>query len=713
MAKKKRSKSGNPAAGSAQTITDVRPAAPVAQSTYSVAGGSKPSTGFYNTAWFEWLSIAVVSVLSFWFLTARIVGVQVSVLADEYLYLLDAHYNGLSTAKYPNYLFQWIYSSTKMCGSEFYSCARSINAFFVIFGAVFIYLLAKHIGKSKLLAGLAAVAAILGSYGTYTAYFMPEAILNGLMMVFFWAIIRFGKTDNLLVWAAIGSSLGIASLAKPQGLFVVPAVVIFIVLWTRATKDKWLIPALLRNVVFVASVVGAKFLFGYLLAGERALSLFGMYGTLESVAQTATTTITSSAEAGTSVFYTAWGQVLMVIMILGLCLPIAIHGLVLSLKRDAVVAEQVRFRSIMGLLLLSLMPAIAIFEAWQNLGVWMHTRYYTYLLPLAVVALLEAIRPHDKKLWPWAKYTVAGVFIGLAAVNLVTAAAPFSSNWIDAPDFRVHIDNLALSSFATVAAIIAALMWPWFNKSAIGIALVVSCSLSMFSGQSITNFLKTNFGQELGYENIARVLSEFIPQNETDRTVIYGQNELMQRTVFSARSGGIEIRPESESGLDIADIDPTKAWLVTVGDTVLQGIGEPTIIGLGYKMYSLDPENTLIPRNETVTSFSSACSGEVDAEWACGSETSIVLTSGLSDKATVDLIFELSEAASQNEIEFVLGDASIRGKFGPGISSVFAKFTNTSPADKLTIRSLPNQSSAIGPQERFIRPMWGNSADTK
>jgi phosphoglycerol transferase len=713
MAKKRRNKSGNPAAGSVQTLPGIQPAASVALSTYSVAGSGKGSTGFYNTSWFEWLSIAVVSVLSFWFLTARIVGVQVSVLADEYLYLLDSHYNGLSEAKYPNYLFQWIYSSTKMCGAEFYSCARSINAFFVIFGAVFIYLLAKHIGRSKLLAGLAAVAAILGSYGTYTAYFMPEAIFNGLMMVFFWAIIRFGKTDDLLAWAAIGSSLGIASLAKPHGLFVVPAVVIFIALWTRATKDKWLIPALLRNFVFVASVVGAKFLFGYLLAGERALSLFGMYGTLESVAQTATTTITSSSEGGTSVFFTAWGQVLMVTMILGLSLPVAIHGLILSLKRDAVVAEQVRLRSLMGLLLLSLMPAIAIFESWQNLGVWMHTRYYTYLIPLAVVALLETLRPQDQKLWPWAKYTVAGVFIGLAGVNLVTAAAPFSSNWIDAPDFTVHIGNLALSSLAIVITIIAALIWPWLNKSAIGIALVVSCSMSMFSGQSIANFLKTNFGQEMGYENIARVLSEFIPQNETDRTVIYGQNEVLQRTVFSARSGSIEIRPESQSGLNIAEIDPAKAWLVTVGDAVLKGIGNPTIVGLGFNMYSLDSKNSLAPREKTISSFSSACSSEGDAQWACGSETSIVLSSGFSNKATVHLIFELSEAASQNEIEFALGDASIRGKFGPGISSVFIKFTNPSPTDKLTIRSLPDQSGAPGSQEKFMRPMWGYSSETK
>jgi phosphoglycerol transferase len=707
MGKKKRTRSGNPAAGSGQTVPGPKPAAPVAQSTYSVAGGSTAPTGFYNTAWFEWLSIAVVSVLSFWFLTARIVGVQVSVLADEYLYLLDSHYNGLSSAKYPNYLFQWIYSSTKMCGAEFYSCARSINAFFVIFGAVFIYLLAKLIGRSKLLAGLAAVAAILGSYGTYTAYFMPEAIFNGLMMVFFWAIIRFGKTDNLLVWAAIGSSLGIASLAKPHGLFVVPAVVIFIVLWTRATKDKWLIPGVLKNVVFVSGVVGAKFLFGYLLAGERALSLFGMYGTLESVANTTGNVLSSTQDGGTSVFFTAWGQVLMVTMILGLCLPVAIHGLVLNFKRDVVLAEQVRFRSLMGLLLLSLMPAIAIFEAWQNLGVWMHTRYYTYLLPLAVVALLEALRKQDQKLWPWAKYTIAAVFIGLAGFNLATAAAPFSSNWIDAPDFKVHIGNLGLSSFAIVVSIIAATIWPWFKKTAIGTALVVSISLSIFTGQSITDFLKTQFGQEMGYEHIARVLSEYLPQDEADRTVIYGQNEVLQRTVFSAMSGSIEIRPQSDSGLDIADIAAEKAWLITVGDSVINGFSEPTIVGQGFKMYFLKPGDSFSPRSQTIDGFSAACPTELDSEWVCGAETFIDLPGVFPIKAAVDLIIEVPDSLAGKEIEFLLGDSSLSGKFDGGIQSLYIKFNNSTISDELIVRLLGAPEPGTTAEEKLIRPIWG------
>jgi len=53
MAKKKRNKSGNLAAGSSETFADVRPAAPVAQSTYSVAGSRKASDDFYSTTWFE------------------------------------------------------------------------------------------------------------------------------------------------------------------------------------------------------------------------------------------------------------------------------------------------------------------------------------------------------------------------------------------------------------------------------------------------------------------------------------------------------------------------------------------------------------------------------------------------------------------------------------------------------------------------------------
>ena len=110
MAHKKRSKSGNPAAGSSQSVAEVRPAAPIAQSTYSVAGSSAlPSTSFVSSRYFEWLALAVASAISYWILTARLLGVNVSVLVDEYAYVLDAHYRGLDEALYPNQLFQLVF----------------------------------------------------------------------------------------------------------------------------------------------------------------------------------------------------------------------------------------------------------------------------------------------------------------------------------------------------------------------------------------------------------------------------------------------------------------------------------------------------------------------------------------------------------------------------------------------------------------------------
>jgi phosphoglycerol transferase len=708
MGKKKRNKSGQ-ASGSGAVGTEIRQVAPARPQGYTVSQTSKPN--FLTGAVFEWLAIAATSLLAYWLLTARIVGVQVSVLADEYLYLLDAHYNGLAEAKYPNYLFQLIYSGTKVCGAEFYACARSINAFFVIFGAVFIYLLAKHIGRSKWLGALAALAAILGSYGTYTAYFMPEAIFNGLIMVFFWALFRFGTSDSLWVLGAIGSLLGVASLAKPHGLFVVPAIVVFVVLLTRATKDKWLIQSTIRSTVFITAVVGTKSLLGFLLAGEKALRLFGMYGTLETATQTATETIAAANGEGTSVFFTAWGQVLMITMILGLSLPVAVHGLILSFKRDPEVFQAIRFRSAMGLSLLSLMPAIAIFEAWQNLGPWMHTRYYTYLIPLALIVLIEAYANHGDRIWAWAKYGVVAVFLGLSAINLVTAAIPYASNWIDAPDFRMHMDNLVLSSISIFITMVLAILWIWKTRAAMVIALVVALGLSVMSGSHNTNFLRTTFGYESPYEHLARLLSGYIPQAELDRAVIIGQLEMIQRTVFSAGSGGIEIRHPVDV-ISKSEIDPSKAWLIAIGDQVVDGFGEPTVSNPGYKLYSLDPSNSLQPRNETIEDFSNPCSNLSDSDWSCGAETSISLSSPLPRNASLDLVFEVSDWAAGQELEFILGDATIVGSFEEGISGVFAKLPNTTSSESLTIRLKSPDSTASSAGKPFIRPIWGYSRAT-
>jgi phosphoglycerol transferase len=702
MGKKKRSKSGNPAAGSAQIDAGVRTAAPVAQSTYSVAGSKKSSVGFYTTAWFEWLAIAVVSALSYWLLTVRLVGVNVSVLIDEYSYVLDSHYRALNEAAYPNHLFQLVFSVTKQCGAEFYSCARSLNAVFVIAGATFLYLLAKHVSGKKWLSALAAIAAVLGSYGTYTAYFMPEAIFNFPMIVFYWALIRFGNTNNLLAWAGFGTILGIASLAKPHAFFVVPALVIFIFLWTRATKDKFFVAAISRIGSFGVALLATKFGVGYLIAGDKALSIFGSYGGAISTGEAVATTL--GTNTWLNVPGTSWGQTLMITMILGVALPVAILGFLEIFKKNDMVAEANRVRAVVGISLLNMMAVVAVFEAWQNLTTWMHTRYYSYLIPLAVIALIEAYSRSGTTLKPIVKRIIVGIFFVLALVALFTAAIPYGANWIDAPDFRFHIDNIVLSSILIIVSIALALWWLWDNKKPMLGAIVVALIASVFSGTHISNFLVASFGQDSVHDQLGRVLRNYLPPVELDSTVIVGDNHTnAERVLFGTLNGNARFVGGGSTPTDVASLGQGVRWVVTLGEVTLSGVSEPAMTANGFKLYSLSSTTDISPIKNDALQHSSAFLESDNLGWACGSESSVQLGKSVPANGEIDLIIDVSETAAQGEMEFVLGDSSLKGPLPEGVVSLTLSFNNAAPSQELIIRFLGAGSEVQSSEKRFVR----------
>jgi phosphoglycerol transferase len=701
MASKKKKSSGRPGGSSAtQASSSYRPVTEVVGS--NTAAERSSSGAFFGTAYFEWFVIAFASVVSYWILTARLVGVNVSVLIDEYLYVLDAHYKPLSEADYPNHLFQLVFSVTKECGSEFYACARSLNAVFVIAGAIFIYLLAKYISGKKWLGAIAATAAVLGSYGTYTAYFMPEAIFNFPMIVFYWALIRFGKTDNLFAWAGFGTILGIASLAKPHALFVVPALVIFIFLWTRATKDRYLIPAILRVSIFTAAIVSAKLLFGYLIAGQRGFSLFGRYGTIESATNNATSTFVSNS--GLDVVGTSWGQTLMVTVILGVALPVAILGFLNLFKRDSLAATSNRVGALVGISLLNMMAVSAVFEAWQNLFTWMHTRYYSYLIPLAVVALIEAYSRANTDSKPILKRIVVGIFVVIASIALVTAAIPYGANWIDAPDFRFHIDNLVLSSILIAMSIALAIWWLWDNKKPMLLALIVAVVASTFSGTHISNFLVASFGRDTVHDHLGRVLRDFLPQEELDRTLLLGDNNTtMERALFSARTGSATAVLVPGTGFDINELDSSVLWVVRVGEPIVTGLGPATISGIGYSIHSLRDGLTSVPRSDSKLGFSNGCEIPSDIEWSCGSSTVVNYESGEKGGLALDLLVEVSETAAQGDIEFVLGQTVLTGQLPKGTSALALEFPLEKRGGELIIRAAGGSPASSQISEKFVR----------
>ena len=706
MGSKKTTRNSAQISNSGNEIRPVNPQTNLLESTKSPRNQVARLKRLTGGGLFEGLALVAASVMALVFLTTRLTGVSVSVLIDEYVYVLDAHYKAFTESGYPNHLFQLVYSSTKACGPDFYSCARSINALFVVASAVVVYLLAMYLSKNKFLGALAWATTIFGTFGTYTAYFMPEAIFNFFMVLFIFCLVRFGASDRVVTWLGLGLILGVAALAKPHALFVVPALIIYIVLSVWSTKQDWGRSSTFRVGLFLSSTIFSKLGLGYLIAGPNGFSLLGSYG--YAVYSGGAVVDTLGTNIWLNVSETALGQTLMIVMILGLALPVSLVGLIRIFKGDERNFNANKFRGLFGIALLNMTAVSALFEAWQNLNIWMHTRYYSYLIPLALVVLIEAYSNQGQERTDLTKRVVVSVFVLLSTYALLTQAIPYGANWIDAPDFAAHINNLEISSILLLAAIGLSIFWLWNSKTVIAVALGVSVFASTFAGIYITNFLNDTFGKGDRYQQIGRVLSNYLPQTELDETVLIGDElVLMQRTLFYSLSGGATAIAGTHLDFDRSILDRDVAWVLAFGSP-LGVLGEAHLTGPGYHLYSLRDAQGNLPRNNQLTSFSNACSDEANSEWVCGPETTLTIDGLFPANANVDLIFDVGEFVAGSEVEFSLGGSSGVVTAPSGRFALSLSFQNAAEAQTLSIKLT---GATIGPvlsDQKLIRPLSVN-----
>jgi uncharacterized membrane protein YozB (DUF420 family) len=351
-----------------------------------------------------------------------------------------------------------------------------------------------------------------------------------------------------------------------------------------------------------------------------------------------------------------------------------------------------------------MMAVAALFEAWQGLTNWMHTRYSSYLIPLALVVLVEAFSNSHMVSNNIVKRAVVGVFLILSAIALITAVMPYGANWIDAPDFRAHIDNPALSSFALVVAIVLAVWWVWKEQAPMLAALVFAVVAAIGSGTYISVFLQQSFGQDTPYDHLGRVLRDFIPESELSQTVLVGDNNTnMERALFTSLSGSATAVLAPETGLELAELGSTYRWLVKVGEPVINDLGEPTIQGVGYALYSLSDANTLVPRKTEFLDASGTCASVEAPGWSCGSETIVSLTGPLPPRVSLDVVLEVSELAAAGELEFVVGDSAVKGTLPSGIFTLSLSFTNSTSSESLIVRSLASSESGISGSDKLVR----------
>ena len=651
---------------------------------------------------FEWLLLAATGLISFFILASRFTGVNVSVLKDEYIYVLDSHYKDVSGFRLPNELFQLVYSSTKICGENFYDCARGINAAFVVAGALFIYFLVKLVTRGNIwLGALAGLATAFGTYGTYAAYFMPEAIFNFLMVVFFFLLIKFAQSYDWRPWVGMGLVFAFASVSKPHAFFVLPAVLIFIMLAIRVGSGPIFLNLVKRLGLLLATIFATNISISWLSQRNQPTNVFGTYGAAVSSPDALAETL--GAATLTQVPGTLFGQSLMIVMAVGLALPIGIIAVLSVLRsRDAETFSRNRSGALIGLALANMVAVTAVFEAWVGLFTWMHTRYYSYLIPLALVVLAEAWANRSASKITLKQILTVGIFSVLSGIAFFTMAMPYSTNWVDAPDFKFHIDNPEISGFLIIATFIAGIVYLFHSRSALIVAFVLLSTAYLGAGQHITTYLHQTFGYDIVSDDMARILRNALPQDQIDRTVIVGSAVVeMDRALFGLLSGSARAHVVSTPSGDLSFIKPEDMWLVTLGEVQLQGLSSSTVTGLGFSMHSLSKDAKISPRKGKEFELTSQCLQPENVGWSCGSEASILVQGGIQGGAVVDVIFEVH--GEEQEIVFALGSSIIEGKFREGVWATTLRFSGAGTAPDLSIQSTIEEPSTRLEEVKLVR----------
>ncbi len=203
-------------------------------------------------------------------LQMRVQSILPAIMQDEYVYSMQARKLELSEISFANYLYSWVYSSTNMCGVNFYSCAKNLNLlFFAGFIGLIFWLATRFVNRWW--AGAVALAVALSPLSTYTSVFMPESMYMFFALLSVIALWLASKQQSYWHFALAGLVLGLTSLVKPHALFLAAGAAIYLVVifWGNYRPTATAVGAYLGGTLIT------KLSLGFLLAGPSGLTLFG------------------------------------------------------------------------------------------------------------------------------------------------------------------------------------------------------------------------------------------------------------------------------------------------------------------------------------------------------------------------------------------------------------------------------------------------------
>lgn len=133
-------------------------------------------------------------VLAFW-VFSRVANINPAILQDEFVYTYSSRRIGFwdQTPAYDfgNYLFNFIYSSTLLCGDSFYTCGKILNLLFFTAFVFTLFLIALRYLPFWWSLGFSVIV-YLSPLSVYVSMYLPESLYFFLIAFAAWSHFRLG-----------------------------------------------------------------------------------------------------------------------------------------------------------------------------------------------------------------------------------------------------------------------------------------------------------------------------------------------------------------------------------------------------------------------------------------------------------------------------------------------------------------------------------------
>lgn len=539
-------------------------------------------------------ALGTVGLIGTLILLTRVLGLGPRVMGDELTYSNFSRLLPISESPVPNYLYLWVFSSTNVCGTEFYSCARLLNVFFVIVTSAFVFLIARRFlsfGASLFLAAMA----LVGPVSMYSAHFMPDSMFFAFSTAFIWLLIRLSSTElGLRQYLLIGISIGVVSLVKPHGLFLLAALPALVFFYPGSIRDR-MQRFITSFIVSTSAALFVKLGIGFIVAGGKGLALFRRaYGDFVPVVQgQLEDQDTSQLVTATSLPDTIQNLVLAVFVFF--LVPVFATLIAAISSKGKKLNELQRLSIVLMALLVTFVAVVAVFsfqlgsiDSSQALRVQL--RYFEFLLILfPVAALAHSKVPHKGTSWLGALASIS--IAGLSLVWWFDYSKNYLHVYSDATILpmlvRFHEVGTPIALLAFSLAVLWGIKRDWAIKGWVfGLfPLVVLISIpAMYFDSSIRSEVKP--AHVVAAEFTAGTLSV----SELDELVVVGASrQQVEATRFIIGNPNVRKRVVNQpSEFSIDSLPPRISWVLFLGEESASSSSIQLFEGRGFQLIARD-----------------------------------------------------------------------------------------------------------------------------